>query len=112
MIDQKQEGSPIVSDPQTSASERTAEVRSPEGLHMRPAMQFVECANGFKSRISVYKEEQCVDGKSIMQITMLAAVQGTKLRIVADGEDAEQAVEDLAEIIEQCPVKENPLDQK
>lgn len=96
-----QEGSATVSEPQTSEAERTAEVRSPEGLHMRPAMQFVECANSFKSRINVYKQEQCVDGKSIMQITMLAAVQGTKLRIVAEGDDAAEAVEALAEIVEQ-----------
>ena len=112
MISQNQEGNPIVSDARTSNAERTAVVRSPEGLHMRPAMQFVECANGFKSRISIYKEEQCVDGKSIMQITMLAAVQGTKLRIVADGADAAQAVQELAEIIEQDSVEKSPQQKK
>ena len=82
-------------------AERVVEITNPDGLHMRPAMQFVECANTFVSRISVYKNSQCVDGKSIMQMTMLAATQGTKLTISAEGSDAEQAAEALAKLLQE-----------
>lgn len=80
--------------------EREVEIRNPDGLHMRPAMQFVDCANGFNSRISIRKDSQCVDGKSIMQVTMLAAARGTKLKIIAEGNDAPQAIEILARLIQ------------
>ena len=82
-------------------AERIVEILNDDGLHMRPAMLFVECANTFSSRVSVWKDSQSVDGKSIMQITMLAATRGTKLRIVAEGSDAEQAAQSLAAILQQ-----------
>jgi phosphocarrier protein len=71
------------------------------GLHARPAMKFVDLANQFSSQISVHKaaqgEDEAVDadGKSVMQMIILAATEGTKLKIVADGEDAEKAVAEL-----------------
>ena len=71
------------------------------GLHARPAMQFVDLANQFKSAVTVHKggeEPASVDGKSVMQMITLAAGEGTPLRIDADGEDAETAVEKLAEL--------------
>jgi len=67
---------------------------------MRPAMQFVDCANNFESKISIRKAEQVVDGKSIMQLTMLAATKGTQLIIQAEGRDAHEAVEALAKVLE------------
>lgn len=89
-----------MSELQNSTAERIVEVTHKDGLHMRPAMQFVDCANGFESKINVYKETQCVDGKSIMQMTMLAATKGTLLRIVAEGNDANEAVDSLANVLE------------
>jgi len=86
--------------------EHTVEVRHKEGLHMRPAMEFVDCANRFVSRISVRKGDQCVDGKSIMQMTMLAAVRGTRLKIIAEGNDAAQAVASLIKVLEAESVDE------
>ena len=80
--------------------ERIVEVQIGEGLHMRPAMEFVDLANGFGSQITVDDGEQCVDGKSIMQITMLAATKGTKLTIIAEGQDARQAADALAAMVE------------
>ena len=71
------------------------------GLHARPAMQFVDLANQFKSAITVHKggeEPETADGKSVMQMIILAATEGTPLRIDADGEDADVAVEKLAEL--------------
>ena len=71
------------------------------GLHARPAMQFVDVANQFRSKVSVHKggeEPADADGKSVMQMIILAATEGTPLRIEADGDDAPKAVEKLAEL--------------
>jgi phosphocarrier protein HPr len=73
------------------------------GLHARPAMQFVDVANQFKSDVKVHKggeEPAEADGKSVMQMIILAAVEGTPLRIEAEGEDAEEAVGKLAELVQ------------
>ncbi len=70
------------------------------GLHARPAMQFVDLANTFQSAIKVWKGDQCVDGKSIMQMMMLAATAGTPLRIQADGPDADAALQALDQLIQ------------
>jgi phosphocarrier protein HPr len=73
------------------------------GLHARPAMQFVDLANQFSSDIKVVKGGEDpgeADGKSVMQMIILAATEGTPLRIEADGADADQAVAKLAELFE------------
>ena len=73
------------------------------GLHARPAMQFVDVANQFQSQVVVYKggdEPAEADGKSVMQMIILAATEGTPLRIDAEGDDAEAAVQKLAELFE------------
>ena len=73
------------------------------GLHARPAMQFVDVANQFTAAVMVKKggeEPAEADGKSVMQMIILAATEGTPLRIEADGEDAEAAVQKLAELFE------------
>jgi phosphocarrier protein HPr len=71
------------------------------GLHARPAMQFVDLANQFRSKVTVSKggdEPYDADGKSVMQMIILAATQGTPLKILAEGEDAETAVQKLAQL--------------
>src|SRR3954453_15755027 len=73
------------------------------GLHARPAMQFVDVANQFTSSVLVKKggEEPCeADGKSVMQMIILAATEGTPLRIEAEGADAQAAVDKLADLFE------------
>jgi phosphotransferase system HPr (HPr) family protein len=80
--------------------ETEVEVKNPDGLHMRPAMQFVDVASRFTSNIEVSNSEHTVDGKSIMQVTMLAATCGTKLHVKASGEDAEEAIAALRELFE------------
>jgi len=77
------------------------EVKNAEGLHMRPAMKFVDIANRFDSEINVSNGETDVDGKSIMQISMLAATCGTKLKVRAKGPDAQEAVNALKELVEE-----------
>lgn len=78
-------------------------VQNTLGLHARPAMMFVDLANQFKSDIKVSKggpEPAEADGKSVMQMIILAATQGTPLKIEATGEDAEAAVAKLAELFD------------
>jgi phosphocarrier protein len=69
------------------------------GLHARPAAMFVRIASRYRSEIWVSKEGEEVNGKSIMGLMMLAAGQGSKLRIRAEGPDAYKAVEELEELI-------------
>ncbi|MDX1682701.1 MAG: HPr family phosphocarrier protein [Phycisphaeraceae bacterium] len=70
------------------------------GLHARPAMTLVDTASGFDADIRIRKGEQTVDGKSIMQVMMLAATQGTELEIEAEGSDAGDAIEALRELVD------------
>ncbi len=73
------------------------------GLHARPAMQFVDAANQFNSKVTVFRDGDDpieADGKSVMQMIILEAVKGVKLRIEAEGNDAEAAVKTLAELFE------------
>lgn len=71
-----------------------------DGLHMRPAMQFVDIATQFSCDITVSNGQTSVDGKSIMQMSMLAATYGSKLKIRAEGKDAPQAAKALKELVE------------
>jgi phosphocarrier protein len=69
------------------------------GLHARAAAKFVTLASGFESEIRLVRGEREVNGKSIMGVMMLAAGRGTRLKIVADGADAEEALTRLEELI-------------
>ena len=71
------------------------------GLHARPAMMFVETAMKFKAEITVRRTDQdeAVDGKSIMQMMMLAATKGTELEITARNDDCEDAVKELMALV-------------
>ena len=66
------------------------EIRNADGLHMRPAMQFVDLAGRFVSSIRVDHNDVSADAKSIMQMTMLAATCGSRLKIRAEGPDASE----------------------
>ncbi|MCP3692908.1 MAG: HPr family phosphocarrier protein [Planctomycetaceae bacterium] len=76
-------------------------VRNPQGFHARPADLFVKTASQFTAHVEVNKSGEVVDGKSILSILTLAAVQGTELVIQAEGPDAETAVDALADLFEQ-----------
>ncbi len=84
------------------------EIKNADGLHMRPAMQFVDIANQYDCDITVSNSENEVDGKSIMQMSMLAATCGTKLKIKAEGQGAQQAIDDLRELVEEKMFDEPP----
>lgn len=86
-----------------SVTAREATVPNAEGLHLRPVARFVELASTFKSTISVRnvsRSAETVDGKSVMQMALLEATQGSVLRIEACGTDAPEAVDRLASLVE------------
>jgi len=85
----------------TTDQEQSVIVKNTEGLHARPADQFVRLAMQFDSEITVCKHGvDAVDGKSILSILTLCATRGTELVIRAQGDDAEDAVCQLGKLIE------------
>ena len=81
--------------------DRQVTIKNKLGLHARPAMAFVDVATQFQAAIKVCSRDQTVDGKSIMQMMLLAAGEGTALKIVADGDDAHLALDALEKLIEE-----------
>jgi phosphocarrier protein HPr len=71
------------------------------GIHARPAALFVRVTGRFESDITVEKDGETVNGKSIMGLMMLAAGRGSQLRITAEGRDAEQAIHAVEELFRQ-----------
>lgn len=71
------------------------------GLHARAAARFVNLAAQYEAMIEVERNGQRVNGKSIMGVMMLAAAQGSHITLYAEGDDAEDAIRALAELIAQ-----------
>jgi phosphocarrier protein len=78
---------------------RQVEIVNALGLHLRPADKFVRLAHKFQSEIRVSHEGSEINGKSILDLTTLAAECGTILKLEARGPDAEAAVAALAELV-------------
>jgi len=74
-------------------------VKNKLGLHARPAALFVQAANKFDSRITVEKDNDKVNGKSIMGILTLGAERGSLIIIEAEGRDAEMAILELERLV-------------
>ncbi len=70
------------------------------GFHVRPSTQFMQKAREFQSVITVEVDNLRADGKSIMQLMALGAMQGSKVKITAKGPDAEQAIAVLTSLIQ------------
>lgn len=71
------------------------------GLHARAAARFVNLAKQYNASIDVERKGRRVNGKSIMGVMMLAAAQGSNLMLYAEGDDAQEALEALADLIAQ-----------
>ena len=84
--------------PKITAS-REVEIINKLGLHARPCSKFVKLAGQFKCEVWVGKDEQTVNGKSIMGLMMLAAGQGSKLVLTCEGTDAEEALAALEKLV-------------
>ena len=79
--------------------ERSVTIVNKLGLHARAAAKLVSAASGFESEILVTREDQQVNGKSIMGVMMLAASAGTNLTLSAEGPDEQAAIEALKALI-------------
>ena len=79
--------------------EKKITVKNRQGLHARPAALFVQIANKFDSVIKVLKDDQVVNGKSIMGILMLAAEKDSEIILVAEGIDSEEAIVELERLL-------------
>jgi phosphocarrier protein len=78
---------------------RKVKIHNPQGLHARPASAFVKLASKFESEVTVRKDDEAVNGKSIMGLMTLAAIQGTIIEIEASGPDAEKVVDELEKFL-------------
>lgn len=68
------------------------------GLHTRAAAKLANLCSQFDSSIEISNVDRCADAKSIMSVMMLAASQGTDLKMVVDGVDAEEAIRQIADL--------------
>ncbi len=79
--------------------DRNIEIINKLGMHARAAAQFVQLASNFQSHIEIEKDNRRVNGKSIMGVMMLAASKGSEVTLYADGEDEEESLNKLEELI-------------
>jgi len=75
-------------------------IKNKFGLHARPSASFVQAASHFRSDIVVEKDGQVADGKSILDLMMLAAGQGTRITVKANGDDADEALSAIGDLID------------
>ena len=76
------------------------EIKNKLGLHARAAALLVQTANRFSAQVSISKDGQTADGRSIMGVLTLAATQGSKIQVEAVGDDAEQAVKAIERLVD------------
>jgi phosphocarrier protein len=82
-----------------SVAEETFEIVNELGMHARAATKFVQAANKFQSDVTVEKDGQVVNGKSIMGVLMLVASKGTSIKVRATGDDARELLATLGQLI-------------
>ena len=74
-------------------------INSAQGLHARPAAMFVQTVSKYNSNVTLTKDGQKINGKSIMGILTLGAQQGDKVLLEVDGEDAEKLMPELEALL-------------
>ena len=79
---------------------RSVTVRNSKGLHARPATFFIQKANSYKCSIWVEKEDCRVNAKSLLGVLSLGIVKGTTITLIADGNDENEAVAGLADLVD------------
>lgn len=80
--------------------EQEITIKNRAGIHARPASLIVQIANKFKCKIFFEKDSERINGKSIMGIITLGAGYNTKLKVIAEGEDEEEAVSSIVTLFE------------
>ena len=81
-------------------------ISNPQGFHMRPMAAFAQLASRFESSVKVSREGQSVNGKSILDLMLLAAAQGTELTLEVAGPDAQAALSALVNVLKTPPEEE------
>lgn len=91
------------SDAPSASQQLTKEllVQNKMGIHARPAAMIVRITNKYKAEVFVEKDDEQVNGKSIMGLMMLAAGQGSKVRFIITGNDAAEMMADLERLFAQ-----------
>jgi phosphotransferase system HPr (HPr) family protein len=89
---------------------RTVIITNPQGFHLRPMSAFAQMAARFKSGVTVSCDNKSVNGKSIMDLMLLAAAQGSALTVETVGPDAEAALDALVAVV-QTPIQEEDAPQ-
>jgi phosphocarrier protein HPr len=84
-------------------------ISNPQGFHMRPMAAFAQLASRFDSSVKVSREGQSVNGKSILDLMLLAAAQGTELTLEVAGPDAQNALDALVKLLTR-PAEEESSD--
>ena len=79
--------------------EREIIVQNQVGLHARPATFFIQKANEYKSSIWIEKDERRVNAKSLLGVLSLGVIGGTPIKIIVDGQDEEEALEGLCDLV-------------
>jgi phosphocarrier protein len=88
-------------DPARVSGERASlTIRNRLGLHARAAAQFVQTASRFEAEVTVSKDDQVVNGRSIMGVMMLAAEQGSTIDVTVTGPQAAEALQALRELVD------------
>ncbi len=80
--------------------QREVLIRNRLGLHARAAARFVHAASRFRSKVQIGHDGRMMDGKSILGILLLSAGRGTRILLTADGEDEEQALKTLGDLVD------------
>ncbi len=80
--------------------ERKITIKNKLGIHARAAVKFVNIANRFSSSVRIEKDGNVIDGKSILGILTLAAVQGSVITLKVMGRDEDRALKALVELID------------
>ena len=81
-----------------STATRTVKVRMTQGLHLRPCSAIVTAAGRHRARVQIQKDGQSADAESLLELLMLAATRDTELVVLAQGADAQEAVQAVAEL--------------
>ena len=90
-----------------SPIKRVVVVPNKQGMHARPAEMFVRRAQQFQSKIEIVRDDYRIEAKSIMNLLTLGAAQGTQLTLEAEGSDAQEALDALAEVVEKDFLEED-----
>jgi phosphocarrier protein len=76
------------------------EIKNKLGVHARAAALMVQTVNRYSAQVTISKDGQTADGRSIMGVLMLAATQGSTIEVEAAGQDAEQALKAIEKLVD------------